>query len=214
MEQDFAYFGFPHSLVTVNAATFTSQEFQAWPVQGQGDHSPHTSALPSSNQWGSRVPCPDIQETIEEDKVTTKRSSLKVSDAMPKDPLLSGYSPSKLLNGRHIRTKLKAMVQSLAHVVQCNQARGTMKFQQYEQKVVSRYVHQYKVGTPCYTLFHGSQRDKDPRWVHANVTKVHGSRSVYVGVYPRGPVWRRDIEQLRPRYEVGEDIHPSRLESQ
>ena len=40
------------------------------------------------------------------------------------------------------------------------------------------------------------------------VTKVHGSRSVYVSVFPRVPVWCRHIEQLRPRYEVEEDLDP------
>ena len=42
----------------------------------------------------------------------------------------------------------------------------------------------------------------------AIVTKVHGSRSVYARVCPRGPVWRRHIEQLRPRYGVEEDLDP------
>ena len=42
----------------------------------------------------------------------------------------------------------------------------------------------------------------------AIVTKVHGSRSVYVRVCPRGPVWRRLIEQLRPRYGVEDDLDP------
>ena len=59
-----------------------------------------------------------------------------------------------------------------------------------------------------YTLYHGPGRDKDPRWVPAIVIKVHGSRSVYVRVCPRGPVWHRHIEQLRPRYRVAEDLDP------
>ena len=61
-------------------------------------------------------------------------------------------------------------------------------------------------GAPCYTLYHGPRRDKDPEWVPAIVTKVHGSRSVYVRVCPIGPVWHRHIEQLRPRYGVKEDL--------
>ena len=42
----------------------------------------------------------------------------------------------------------------------------------------------------------------------AIITKVHGSRSVYVWVFPRGPVWHRHIEQLRPRYGVEQDLDP------
>ena len=48
----------------------------------------------------------------------------------------------------------------------------------------------------------------DPRWVPAIVTKVHGSRSMDVRVCPRGPTWRRHIEQLRPRYGIEEDTEP------
>ena len=122
--------------------------------------------------------------------------------------LLSGYSPSKPLNGRQIRTKLVAMVLSPAHVAQGIDDRGAIKSQQKEQKVVSRFPHQYKVGAPCYTLYHGPRRDKDPRWVPAIVTKVHGWRNVYARVCPRGPAWHRHIEQLSPRYGIEEDLDP------
>ena len=54
-------------------------------------------------------------------------------------PLLSGYSSSDLLNGRQIRTKMDAMVPSPAHVTQGIQARGAIKSQPKEQKVVSRF---------------------------------------------------------------------------
>ena len=47
-------------------------------------------------------------------------------------PLLSGYSPSELLNGRQrqIPTKLDAMVPYLANLAQGIQARGVMKSHQ------------------------------------------------------------------------------------
>ena len=54
--------------------------------------------------------------------------------------------------------------------------------------------------------YHGPQRDKDPRWIPVFVTKVHGSMCGYVRVFPRGPVWRRHTELLRPRYGVEEDL--------
>lgn len=37
------------------------------------------------------------------------------------------------------------------------------------------------------------------------VTKVFGARSVSVRVGVRGPVWRRHIEQLQPRYGAKQD---------
>eukprot|EP00731_Ephydatia_muelleri_P012738 Em0007g48a len=68
--------------------------------------------------------------------------------------------------------------------------------------------HIFKVGTPCYALYCGPRRDKDPRWVPAVVTKVFGTRSVNVRVLPKGGTWRRHIEQLRPRYGAHEDADP------
>ena len=98
------------------------------------------------------------------------------------------------------------MVMSLAHVVQGIHTRGAMKFQQKEQKAVLKFPHQCKSGAPCCALYHGPQKDVDLRWVLAIFTKVHGPRGVYVRVCPRGPVWRRHTEQLRPRYLPLEDI--------
>ena len=66
----------------------------------------------------------------------------------------------------------------------------------------------YTVGAPCYALYYGPRRNKQPRWVPAVVTKVFGTRTVNVRVVPRGPTWRRHIDQLRPRYGVNEDTDP------
>ena len=57
----------------------------------------------------------------------------------------------------------------------------------------------YKVGDPVYALNFGPNRNKDGRWVAAVITKRKGTRTFNVRVYPRGPTWRRHIEQLQPR---------------
>ena len=75
-------------------------------------------------------------------------------------------------------------------------------------RFVSKLVHVYAVGAPCYALYYGPRRNKKPRWVPAVVTKVFGTRTVNVRVVPRGPTWRRHIDQLRPRYGVNEDADP------
>ena len=121
--------------------------------------------------------------------------------------LLSGYSRSELLNGRQIHIKLDALVLfwlTWQRVLKLQESYSVSK----EQKVVSRFPHQYKVEAPCYALYHRPRRDKDPRWAPAIVIKVNGPRSVHVRVCPRGPVWRKHIEQLRPRYGVKEDLDP------
>ena len=42
----------------------------------------------------------------------------------------------------------------------------------------------------------------------AIITKVHGSRSVYIRVFSRGPVQQRHIKKLILKYRVEEDLDP------
>ena len=70
---------------------------------------------------------------------------------------------------------------------------------------------QYRVGTPCYAVYCGPRREKDPRWVSAVVTKVGGAGSVCVRVYPKRPIWQRNVEQLRTRCVSAEDVKPDEI---
>ena len=72
----------------------------------------------------------------------------------------------------------------------------------------------YNVGSPCYALYYGPRREKDPRWVPAVVTKRFGTCSVNVWVFPRGGTWRCHVEQLRPRYVDQEDTDPGPVQIQ
>ena len=121
-------------------------------------------------------------------------------------PFASGLSPSELLNGRRIRTKIDTLVPSIPHLLQGRQSRQASKHSNAEDsEVVSKVEHHYSLGDPCYALYFGPRRDRDPRWVPAIVTKVHSARSVNVRVIPRGPTWRRHLDQLRPRYGSDQD---------
>ena len=60
----------------------------------------------------------------------------------------------------------------------------------------------------CYALYCGPKRDKGPRWVPAIVIKIYGPRCVAVRVYHKGPIWRRHVDQLRPRYGSVVDNEP------
>ena len=64
------------------------------------------------------------------------------------------------------------------------------------------------MGTPCYALYCGPRRGKQPRWVPATVVRVTGPRTVIVRVHPRGPKWKRHLEQLQPRLASPEDLEP------
>ena len=203
LEQEFAHFGYPHTLVTDNATTFMSQEFQAWCKQRGIVHLTGAPYHPATNGAAERL--------IQSFKQALRKSSLPPKEALQeflmqyrRIPFASGLSPSELLNGRRIRTKIDTLVPSIPHLLQGRQSRQA-------SKVVSKVEHHYSLGDPCYALYFGPRRDRDPRWVPAIVTKVHGTRSVNVRVIPRGPTWRRHLDQLRPRYGSDQDDDPCEI---
>ena len=69
-------------------------------------------------------------------------------------------------------------------------------------------IHNFKAGDPCYALYFGPKQTKDPRWVLAVVVKRTGTRTIQVRTVSQGSIWRRHIDQLRPRYPSTEDDEP------
>ena len=211
LEQEFAHFGYPHTLVTDNATTFMSQEFQAWCKQRGIVHLTGAPYHPATNGAAERL--------IQSFKQALRKSSLPPKEALQeflmqyrRISFASGLSPSELLNGRRIRTKIDTLVPSIPHLLQGRQSRQASKHSNAEDsEVVSKVEHHYSLGDPCYALYFGPRRDRDPRWVPAIVTKVHGTRSVNVRVIPRGPTWRRHLDQLRPRYGSDQDDDPCEI---
>ena len=55
LEQEFAHFGYPHTLVTDNATTFMSQEFQAWCKQRGIVHLTGAPYHPATNGAAERL---------------------------------------------------------------------------------------------------------------------------------------------------------------
>ena len=211
LEQDFAHFGYPHSIVSDNATSFTSEEFQSWCRERGIIHLTGAPYHPATNGAAERL--------VQTFKQALSKSSLPPRAALQeflmqyrRTPLADGYSPSELLNGRQIRAKIDTLLASPAHMAQARQAREATKAQAQENP--ERVTPIYNIGTPCYALYCGPRQEKDPKWVPAVVTKVFGSRSVNVRVIPRGGTWRRHIEQLRPRYGVEEDADPGEVPTQ
>ena len=205
LEAEFAHFGFPHTIVTDNATTFTSGEFQEWCRKRGIIHLTGAPYHPATNGAAERL--------VQTFKQALRKSSLPAKTALQefvmqyrRTPLASGYSPSELLNGRQIRATIDNLFPSPAHQIQKKQNAATRRV---SQETLVRESHRYSVGQPCFALYYGPRRkEKQPHWVPAVVTKVYGTRSVNVSVYPRGPTWRRHIEQLQPRYTSDEDNDP------
>ena len=186
-------------------------EFQAWCKQRGIVHLTGAPYHPATNGAAERL--------IQSFKQALRKSSLPPKEALQeflmqyrRIPFASGLSPSELLNGRRIRTKIDTLVPSIPHLLQGRQSRQASKHSNTEDsEVVSKVEHHYSLGDPCYALYFGPRRDRDPRWVPAIVTKVHGTRSVNVRVIPRGPTWRRHLDQLRPRYGSDQDDDPCEI---
>ena len=202
LESDFAHFGYPHTLVTDNATTFMSGEFQEWCKDKGITHLTGAPYHPETNGAAERL-------------VQTFKQSLKKSSHPPKKalneflmqyrrtPNSTGYSPSELLNSRQIRTKIDTLLPIPAYIAQGKQSKEASKSQ-----AVAHVVTNYKPGDTVYALYFGPRRDKAPRWVPAVVVKRKGTRTVNVRVWPRGPTWRRHVDQLQPRFATPEDLEP------
>ena len=105
-------------------------------------------------------------------------------------PLSSGLPPSKLLNGRQIRTKIDILKPSVPQIMLHEESK---KVNKSEQALNS---FKFRVGDPCYGKVFSTNSEKSPKWVPAVTTKVLGTRSCNFKV--SGPTWRQYIEQLQP----------------
>ena len=144
LEQEFAHFGYPHTLVTDNATTFMSQEFQAWCKQRGIVHLTGAPYHPATNGAAERL--------IQSFKQALRKSSLPPKEALQeflmqyrRIPFASGLSPSKLLNGRRIRTKIDTLVPSIPHLLQGRQSRQASKHSNAEDSEVVSKVSLSKV---------------------------------------------------------------------
>ena len=162
---------------------------------------------PATNGAAERL-VQTLKSSLTKSATPTKVSLKRFLMQYRRTPLLCGYSPSELLNGRQIRTAIDVLIPSPAHQAQECQSKQAAKAR---QRLAGRSGPQYRVGNLCYALYCGPRRDKDPRWVPAVVTKVRGARSVSVRVYPRGPTWRssyvQDTSQKRTWSQVKPQLH-------
>ena len=120
LEQDFAHFGYPHTLLSDNATTFTSEEFQEFCNERGIYHLTGAPYHPATNGSAERL--------AQSFKQSRKKSCLPLKEALQEfllqyrhTPLSTGYSPSELLNGRQIRAKIDVIIPSPAHIAQAQQ---------------------------------------------------------------------------------------------
>ena len=205
LESDFAHFGYPHTLVSDNSTSFMSDEFQLFCKERGIVHLTGAPYHPATNGAAERL-------------VRTFKQALTKSSKPPKEalqeflmmyrrtPTACGFSPSELLNSRQIRTKIDTLVVSPLQIPS-----NPCKVKP-EKKVVN-VINDLNVGDPVYALCFRPHRSHDPRWVPAIILKKRGERLFRVKVVPRGPVWRRHLDQLRFRHASSEDSEPGDVPS-
>ncbi len=202
LEEEFAHFGYPHTIVTDNATSFTSEEFQSWCRERGIIHLTGAPYHPATNGAAERL-VQSFKQALKKSDLSPKAALQQFLMQYRRTPLPTGYSPSQLLNGRQIRCKIDILLPSPTHMAQQHQSRVANK----SHRITTR-IHNYSVGDTVYALYYGPRRVGHSRWVPAIVTKVYGARSVNVKVVPRGPTWRRHVEQLQPRYPTDDDANP------
>ncbi|KAL8577680.1 hypothetical protein ACOMHN_060791 [Nucella lapillus] len=203
LEEAFAHFGFPHTLVTDNAPNFTSEEFQRWCKERGITHLTGAPYHPATN--GTRL-VQTVKQALRKSSLPPKRALQELLMQYRRTPTSCGFSPSKLLNTRQIRTRIDSLLPWPAHIAQGKQSKEASQSQMTPDLAgVAKVTRQYKAGDPVYALYYGPRRDKHPRWVPAVIKKSLGTRCFNVKVIPHEPLWRRHWEQLQPRYTSKED---------
>jgi hypothetical protein len=204
LEEDFAHFGYPHAVVTDNAATFMAEEFKAWCHENGIVHLTGAPYHPATNGAAERL-VQTFKKALRKSDLPPRRALQRFLMQYRRTPTATGYSPSELLNRRQIRTKIDTLLPSPTHLAQDYQVKQTVNV---NSRSSAPQEKRYNLGDAVYACYYGPRRSKEGRWVPAVIVKVHGSRSVDVKVVPKGPTWRRHYDQLRPRYASPEDTEP------
>ena len=105
LEEDFAHFGFPHTLVTDNAPTFTSEEFQHWCKESGITHLTGAPYHPATNGAAERL-VQTFKQALRKSSLPPKHALREFLMQYRRTPTSCGFSPSELLNCRQLQTRI------------------------------------------------------------------------------------------------------------
>lgn len=184
----FARFGLPSQLVSDNAATFTSDEFQNFLKVNGIKHITSAPYHPSTNGLAER-----FVQTFKEALKSAKRDAGTVQHKLANFLMAyrntahstTGVSPAEMFLGHPLRTRLDMLKPNIARKVADKQAeqlktRGAAKMREFAvgQKVAVR-----------------DYRSKPHKWVTGIIHAKTGPLSYQVKV--GGQIWRRHCDQLK-----------------
>ena len=128
LEEDFAHFGFPHTLVTDNALAFTSEEFQHWCKERGITHLTGAPYHPATNGAAERL-VQTSKQALRKSSLPPKRALQEFLMQYRRMPTSCVFSPSELLNSRQLRTRIDSLLPSPAHIAQRRQSKEASKSQ-------------------------------------------------------------------------------------
>ena len=121
LEEDFVHFGYPHTIVSDNATTFSSAEFQIWCHQRGIKHLTGAPYHPATNGAAEKM-MQSFKQSLKKSKLPPRPALQEFLMQYRRTPLNTGFSPSQLLNGRQLRNEIDALLPSPAHIAQEHQA--------------------------------------------------------------------------------------------
>ena len=121
LETEFAHFGHPHTVVSDNAATFKSDEFQNWCRERGIIHLTGAPYHPATNGVVERL-AQTFKKALKKSELPPLKALQEFLMLYRRTPLPCGYSPSELLMRRQIRAKIDTFMPSPAHILQKRQS--------------------------------------------------------------------------------------------
>ena len=146
--------GFPHTIVTDNAPCSTSEEFKGFCKERGIIHLTGAPYHPSTNGAAERL-VQTFKQVRRKSAQLPKKALLDFLRQYRRTPTDSRFSPSQLLNGRQIRTKLHAILPSPAHIMQGKQTRAISSNDDSRHS-----IHNFKTGDPLLRTLLWSQRSE------------------------------------------------------
>ena len=196
LENSFTHFGYPQTIVSDNATTFTSDLFQQYYMERGIVHltgAPYHSATNGAAERLIRT----FKEALRKSSKPPKQALQKFLLMYRRTPTHCGYSPNELLNGRQISTKIDTLI--------------PVPLQLPLPKKSIKKIRSFKVGDPVYALYYGPRRNRNPRWVSGVIVQARGTHLFHVQIAPNRPIWKRHIDQIRWRYASPENDEPGDL---
>ena len=195
----FAQFGIPEVVVTDNGPCFVSQEFETFLVKNGVKHITSAPYHPSSNGLAERA-VQLVKKGLKKEKEGSMSSKIaRVLMAYRSTPQsTTGMTPSELLQGRRIRTRLDLLKPNVNERVE---------HRQFQQKLVhdsSAKERTFEKGDSVYAKNFGT----GSKWLSAIIQEVTGPVSFLVKLQD-GRIMRRHQDHLRRRLATPEQDVPS-----